>query len=419
MLLRREKKREKGDVEDTEEKEVVRPKINLDEGAYIADGEGKIIGKSVEEDKKTTEILKFMLSIREKRKGIAVLCDERTSIVVPLWYEEMRGGRTREGVGIFISSKSDGILNSLNRALDNIKEEANSITGGFVSFHESVQNIYNQAQEIEENEARISIGHALYKLALGENVIKNPGAIFTANALDNFTLYACHDYNPRVAGWDFDIVVNNTGKEMIDEKFSGIFEEVYPFNIYPVQKLKLRDLVEQALKKSSKSEFSKELVEFYVKNNKIEKILEMHNRKLILNEDIPLDLKIDDPSFKLTSEDVIGYIQDVGEDPHQLVKLFKRIPPTEIIKVASKFNEDKKRFSCIKKAINSYLEYKVAMEECSEEKYLALLEFAEEEISKKVIEIFLFKPVKDRLKTLQDEYGLSFKVEFSLKKLHH
>ncbi|RJS86564.1 hypothetical protein CW713_00095 [Methanophagales archaeon] len=406
-ILKQIRKKGKSDVEIIEEKrKVIRPEVNLDYGAYIVDGNGKIIGKSVQGDEITTRLLKFMISISEERKGIAVIHDEKTSVVVPLRYKEKGSGRKAEGVGVFVSYEKDAILNLLNRALSDIKEEANSITEGFVGFDKSVNRILKQIQEITEEEKEIYIGYTFFKYALDKKVTTKLGGAFTVDYFQvGFTLYICDDYDPRVAGWDFDIVINNTVKEKIDEKFSRIFDEVIRLNRRNPE-IGLKSLVKQALKNlSPKGEFSKELVEFYVKNNQMEEILEMYNKRLISDEDIPLDLKIRYSSFKVTLKDVVSYIREGGKDSYRLANLFNRISPNNIIEVANTFKGNKEVFTLIKKAINRYLEHKVAMKECSEEKYLALLEFAEEEISEKVIETFLSEPVKDCLRTLR-KYGL-------------
>jgi len=191
----------------------IKPEVNLSEGVYIANGMGNILGENVEVDQKTRDLLTFMLSNMNDKRGIDVNYDEkRTSILIPIVYKEKERSRNVEGTGAYVlkSKEADGlgILELLEMASDEISK-----IDYFVRYEKPIINLFSKLSKLDSSgeEAKRWSKYAYEKVKNGKKANVDLKGVFGADYLMEerypFAIYiGLSTYDPREVGFDFDIV---------------------------------------------------------------------------------------------------------------------------------------------------------------------------------------------------------------------
>jgi len=172
-----------------------------------------------------------MLSNMDDRRGIDVNYGEkRTSVLIPLVYKEKERGRRVEGIGVYVLNSEEasglGLLELLAKASDEIIKEVNenSRTGGFSRYDDTITKLFHaigKLDPLDEETKKWSI-YTYRKVKNGEKVDVDLKGIFGADRLMRegypFAAYiGLSNYDPRIAGFDFDIVTMGNLRELYRE----------------------------------------------------------------------------------------------------------------------------------------------------------------------------------------------------------
>jgi len=365
--------------------------MKLEDGGYLADSYGRIISRKIDEDNNIADLLKFMLSVRDERKGIAVFFKKRKiCILIPLKYiDSGRSKRINEGTGLFIKTLDEiepfQLYELLKNAQNTIQNTIQDFRGEFVEIYDSPKQCYSYIEKIKKNDTWA--GLLLYEFALnGKAKVKLDG-IGGLDCLiktqEPFSLYICSKCIP--ASMDFDIIACIESKDFSihDGKFKLLKE--YADNNCRAD-YKFKDFIVNAFSTLNKEagNFSMELVGVYLKYDKGEEIIDQYKKNNILAEDLPFEFKVI-LGIEFPIQELVKYVenQKSRSSPDIIAKSFDIITIKDLKQVINALINTNEKITT--ESIDTYL--KTGLENQNvEEKHMLLLQIVDEDYRKNFLD---------------------------------
>lgn len=392
--------------------------MKLEDGGYLADSYGRIISRKIYEDNNIADLLKFMLSVRDERKGIAVFFNKRKiCILIPLKYiDSGRSKRINEGTGLFIKTLDEikplQLYELLKHAKNTIQDTIQDFGGEFVEIYDSPQQCYSYIEKIEKNNAWA--GLLLYEFALNEKAKVKLDGITGSDCLikiqEPFSLYICSKY--ITASMDFNIIACIESDLVPDGKFKQLIE--YVDNNCGADS-KFNDFIFNAILTLNKAgNFSREIVDFSLKYNLYRVIIDQYKKGNILADDIPFEFKVK-YGIELQAHQLVKYVENQKNrsNPDIIAKSFDKIANEDLGQVINELIKTNKKITI--ESIEAYL--KMGSENQNvEDKHMLLLQIVNEDYRKKFLEnnSWVIKNQYEKCKISLNNIPLEIKVKYGI-----